>query len=101
MKSLLFCITSTSTRCSSMDLRTAFQRRSSSAVEIGLLRRSDSSAICLFPLSARRSLSAGAKPRRARGPAGWLRPAPELFGRQPRAFDHGFELLVDDLGVDP
>src|SRR5579863_80109 len=47
MKSLLFCMTRTSMRRSSIALRTALQRRSSSFVEIGELRRSDSSAMCL------------------------------------------------------
>src|SRR4051812_46464705 len=41
MWSLLFCISSTSILSRSMALRTADQRRSSSAVEIGVFRRSD------------------------------------------------------------
>src|SRR5579862_4364599 len=40
MWSLLFCISSTSIFCACMAARTACQRRCSSAVEIGVLRRS-------------------------------------------------------------
>src|SRR5581483_10949964 len=41
MWSLLFCISSTSIFSRAIAARTAFQRRSSSCVEIGVLRRSD------------------------------------------------------------
>src|SRR3974390_3594892 len=41
MWSLLFCLSRTSIFSRSMAARTAFQRRSSSAVEIGVFRRSD------------------------------------------------------------
>src|SRR6185437_11961250 len=45
--SLLFCISSTSILSRSMAARTAFQRRSSSSVEIGVCRRSDNCSISL------------------------------------------------------
>src|SRR5690606_8938127 len=41
MWSLLFCISSTSILAAAIAARTAFQRRSSSPVEIGVFRRSD------------------------------------------------------------
>src|SRR5579863_3741132 len=47
MKSLLFCITSTSILRSAMDARTSDQRRSSSCVEMGVLRRSFGSVMAL------------------------------------------------------
>src|SRR6218665_1706551 len=45
MKSLFACISSTSMRCSAIAARTADQRRSSSAVEMAVFIRSDTSTI--------------------------------------------------------
>src|SRR4029078_12228359 len=49
MWSLLFCISRTSIFSSSMAVRTARQRRWSSASEIGELRRSDKAMVSVFP----------------------------------------------------
>src|SRR6185437_2609748 len=69
MKSLLFCITRTSIPCASIALRMAVQRRSSSWVEIGALRRSDSLAMLVSLRRVRPSLAAGGFTRKRRRPA--------------------------------
>src|SRR6185312_9502244 len=50
MKSLLFCITRTSILRASMARRTSDQRRSSSFVEMGVLRRSFASLMVIYSL---------------------------------------------------
>src|SRR5215203_5393604 len=78
MWSLLFCISRTSTPSRFMAARTAFQRRSSSAVEIGVCRRSLSplpAMICL-PDCGNRFINA-------------LRMQDKLIGRRPRNIFRG------------